>query len=100
MADQLLVDLPLLSDAQAVWDLDHADAVDEGLVVAVALEVLPLSLVRVGEHDALEGQGADILAADIVALLGCRDQRMQHLDRRLEHLDEFEETLGAAVETA
>ena len=46
------------------------------------------------------GNGADILGADVVALLRRRQQRMQHLDRRLEHFDEFEDALVGAVQAA
>ena len=66
----------------------------------LALEALPFGLVRVREDDAGERDGADILGADVVAFLGRRQQRMQHLDRRLEHLDEFENALVGAVEAA
>ena len=52
------------------------------------------------ENDAGEGNRADILGADVVAFLGRRQQRVQHLDRRLEHLDEFENALVGAVEAA
>ncbi len=98
--EQLLVDLALLDDAQAVRHLDDADAVDERLVVLVVLEGLPLRLVRVGEDDALIGNAADILGAAIIALLRRRQQRVEHLDRRLEHLDELEDALRRPVEPA
>jgi hypothetical protein len=45
--------------------------------VAVVLEDLPLRLVRVREDDALERNGRDRLGADVVALLGRREQRVQ-----------------------
>ena len=98
--DQLLVDLLLFGHPQAVRHLDDVDAVDEGFVVAVVLEALPLRLVRVGHDDALERDGADILGADVVAFLRRGQQRVQHLDRRLEHLDEFEDALVGAVQAA
>ena len=98
--DQLLVDLLLFGDAQAVRHLDDADTVDEGFVVLVGLEALPLGFVRVRKNDAGEGDRADILGADIVAFLRRREQRVQHLDRRLEHLDEFEHALVGAIEAA
>src|SRR5262249_48940471 len=47
-----------------------------------------------------ERYGADVLGADVVAFLGRRQQRMQHLDRRLEHLDELENALVGAIEAA
>ena len=50
--DQLLVDLLLFGDPQAVRHLDDVDAVDEGFVVLVVLEGLPLRLVGVGQDDA------------------------------------------------
>ena len=99
-ADQLVVDLRFLGDAQHVGHLDHVDAVDEGLVVLVVLERAPLGLVRVRHHDAGEGDRADVFRADVVAFLRRRQQRVQHLDRRLEHLDEFEHALVGAVEAA
>ena len=98
--DQLLVDLLLLGDTQAVRHLDDADAVDEGLVVLVGLEARPLRFVGVREDDAGERDRADVLGADVVAFLRRRQQRMQHLDRRLEHFDELEHALIGAVETA
>ena len=99
-ADQLLVDLLLLRDPQAVGHLDHVDAVDERLVVLVGAEGLPFRFVGVGQDDARERDGADILRADIVALLRGREQGVEHLDRRLEHLDEFEDALVRPVEAA
>ncbi len=98
--DQLLVDLLLFRDPQAIRNLDDADTVDEGLVVLVGLEALPLGLVRMRQHDAGEGDRADVLGADVVAFLRRRQKRMQHLDRRLEHLDEFEDALVGAVQAA
>ena len=52
------------------------------------------------EDHAVIGDRADVLGADIVALLCRRQQRMEHLDRRLEHLDEFKDALVGAVEAA
>ena len=48
--------------------------------------------------DAGEREGADVLGAHVVALLGRGEQRVQHLDRRLEHLDELEHALVRPVE--
>ena len=98
--EQLLVDLLLLRDAQAVRHLDHADAIEERLVGAVGAEALPLAFVRVRDDDALVRHRADVLGADVRAILRRRQQRMQHLQRRLEHLDELEQTLRRAVEAA
>jgi hypothetical protein len=98
--DQLLVDLLLFGNAQTIGHLDDADAVDEGFVVLVGLEALPLGFVGVGEDHAGERYRADILGADIVAFLRRCEQRMQHLDRRLEHFDEFKHALIGAVEAA
>ncbi len=98
--EQLGVDHRLLGHPQAVRHLDDADSVEECLVVLVVLELLPLELVGMGEHDALERQRAQVLGAGIVAFLGRRQKRMEHLDRRLEHLDEFQEPLGRSVEAA
>ena len=101
LADQqLFVDLLLLADAQAIRHRHHADAIEEGLVVLVGTEALPLALVGVGDDHALVGHRADVLGADVGAVLGRRQQRVQHLDRRLEHLDELEHALGRAVEAA
>src|SRR5208337_870793 len=98
--EEFCIDHRLLSDAEAIGHLDHANAVEERLVVLVVLELLPLGLVRVGEHDALERQRAEVLGAGVVPFLGRGQKRMQHLDRRLEHLDEFQEPLGRSVEAA
>src|SRR5271166_670389 len=98
--NQLLVDLLLLLHAQAVRHLDYIDAVDEGFVVSIVLEALPLRLVGVGHDHARERDRADVLGADVVAFLGRGQQRVQHLDRRLEHLDELEDALVCAVEAA
>ena len=92
--------LLLLGHPQAVGHLDDVDAVDEGFVVLVGLEGLPLGLVRVGQDHARERDRADVLGADIVALLRRGEQGVQHLDRRLEHLDEFEDALVRPVEAA
>jgi hypothetical protein len=69
LLDQLLIDLFLLGDPQAVRDLDDTDAVDERLVFLAGLEALPFRLVRVRQDDAAEGNRADIFGADVVALL-------------------------------
>ncbi len=87
-------------DAQHVRDLDHVDAVDEGFVVLVVLERLPLGFVRVRHDDAGVRDSADILGADVIPFLRRGQQRVQHLDRRFEHLDEFEHALVGAVQTA
>ena len=99
-SDQFIVDLALLGDPQAVRHLDDADPVEESLVRTVGAEALPFTFVGVGDDDALIGHGADVLCADIGAILGRRQQRMQHLQRRLEHFDEFEEPLRRAIETS
>ena len=90
---QLVVDFLLLGHAQAVRHLDHADTVEEGFVGAVRTEALPLALVGVRDDDALVRHGADVLGADVGAVLRRREERVQHLQRRLEHLDELEEAL-------
>ncbi len=97
---QLLVDFPLFRGAQAIGDIDDTDAVNHGLVVLVVAEGLPFRLVGVGQHHALIGDGPDAFGADIVALLGGGQQRVQDLERRLEHLDKFQEALGRQVEAA
>ena len=100
VADELLVDLDLFGDAQAVRHLDDVDAVEEGLVVLVVAEGLPLALVAVRQHDAVEGDGAEAFGALVVAFLRGGEQRVQHLDRRLEHLDELEQALVGQAQAA
>jgi hypothetical protein len=100
VGDQLLVDLDFLGDAQAVRHLDDVDAVEEGLVVLVVLEGLPLALVRVGHHDAVERDRAEAFRALEVAFLGGGQQRVQHLDRRLEHFHEFQQALVGQAQAA
>src|ERR1041385_4762667 len=97
---QLLVNLRLFRHAQAVRHGHDADAVEECLVVAVALEHRPLRLVRVREDDAIIRNRTERFGADIVAFLRRGQQRMQNLDRRLEHLDEFEKTLIRPAEAS
>ncbi len=97
---KLVVDLDLVGDAQAVRDLDDVDTVDEGLVVLVVAEAVPLRFVGVGEDDAAVGQPAQALGAVVVALLGGGQQRVQDLDRRLEHLDEFHQALVGPAQRA
>jgi hypothetical protein len=53
-----------------------------------------------GDDEALIGHGADVLGADVGAVLRGGEQRVQHLERRLEHLDEFQHALRRAVEAA
>jgi hypothetical protein len=98
--EQLLVDLDLFADAQAVRHLDDVDAVEEGLVVLVVAEGLPLAFVAVRQHHAVEGDGAEALGALEVAFLGGRQQRVQHLDRRLEHLHELQQALVGQAQAA
>src|SRR3546814_8671940 len=47
-----------------------------------------------------EGNSANILRTDIVALLRRGQQRVEHLDRRLEHFDEFKKPLVRTIESA
>ena len=98
--EQLGVDHRLFRHPEAIGHLDDADAVEEGFVVLVVLELLPFRLVGMGEHDPLVGKGADVLGAGVVPLLRRGEKRMQDLDRRLEHLDEFEQPLRGAVQAA
>ncbi|CAM5509809.1 hypothetical protein SSTU70S_02974 [Stutzerimonas stutzeri] len=95
---QLVVDLHLIGHAQAVRHLDDVDAVDEGLVVLVVAEGVPFRFVGVGQQDAVERNRAQPLGTVVVAFLGGRQQRMQHLDRRLEHFDEFHQALVRAAQ--
>ena len=53
-----------------------------------------------GDQDAAERDGADVLRAQVVALLRCRQQGVEHLDGRLEHLHELEDALVGAVQAA
>ncbi len=100
VGQQLVVDLDLIRDAQAVRHLDDVDAVDEGLVVLVVAEAVPLRLVGVGQQDAAVGNRAQALGAVVVALLSRGQQRVQDLDRRLEHLDEFHKALVGPAQRA
>ncbi|MNF56193.1 hypothetical protein D3C84_376750 [compost metagenome] len=97
---QLVVDLDLVGDPQAVGDLDDVDTVDEGFVVLVVTEAVPFRFVGVGEDDAAERQPPQALGAVVVAFLGRGQQRVQHLDRRLEHLDEFHQALVGPAQCA
>ena len=72
VAQQLLVDLHLLGHPQAVGHLDDEHPIQEGLVVLIVAEGLPLRLIGVGQDDALEGQGGEPLGAVVIALLGSR----------------------------
>src|SRR3546814_11963573 len=62
--------------------------------------MLPVGLVGVRHDYPGEGNSANILRTDIVALLRRGQQRVEHLDRRLEHFDEFEKTLVRTIESA
>src|SRR5215831_6421252 len=66
---QLLVYSPLFGSTQAIWHLDDGNSVDEGFVVPVVLEGLPLGLVRMRENDSLIGDASDVLGADVIAFL-------------------------------
>ncbi len=98
MLEQLLVDVDLFGDPQAVGHLDDVDPVEEGLVVAIVAERLPLALVGVGQHDAIEGNRAHALGGVVVAFLSGSQQRVQHLDRCLEHLDELHQALVGSTQ--
>ncbi len=100
VAQQLVVDLLLLGDSQAIRHLDDEHAVDKGFVVLVVAEGLPLGFVGVRQHDAVERNRAHVLGAVVVALLGGGEQRMQHLDRRLEHFHELEQALVGPAQAA
>jgi hypothetical protein len=100
VAQELLVDLDLFADAQAVGHLDDVDAVEEGFVVLVVAEGLPLAFVAVRQHDAVKGNRAKAFGALEVAFLRGRQQRVQHLDRRLEHLHEFQQPLVGQAQAA
>ena len=52
------------------------------------------------QDDAVKRNARQSLRAVVVALLGCGQERMQHLDRCLEHLDEFHQAAVAAAQTA
>src|SRR5690554_7152327 len=56
--------------------LDDVDTVDEGLVVLVVAEVVPLGLVGVGEDDAVERNRAEPLGTVVVALLRSEERRV------------------------
>src|SRR3546814_9150404 len=62
--------------------------------------MLPVGLVGVRHDYPGEGNSANMLRTDIVALLRRGQQRVEHLDRRLEHFDEFKKTLVRKIESA
>ncbi|OMP13912.1 hypothetical protein COLO4_00647 [Corchorus olitorius] len=90
---ELVVDLDLVADPQAVRHLDDVDPVDERLVVLVVAEAVPLRFVGVGQQDTGVGDRAQAFGTVVVAFLGGGKQRVQDLDRGLEHLDEFHQAL-------
>nr|GEU28494.1 hypothetical protein [Tanacetum cinerariifolium] len=100
VGQQLVVNLDLVVDAQAVRHLDDVDPVQERFVVAVVTEGFPFRFVRVGQDDAVERNGAKALGPLVIAFLRGSEQRMQHLDRRLEHFDEFHQALVGQAQPA
>jgi len=68
--------------------------------VLVVAEALPLRFIGVGKNNALERDGGESFGALVVALLGCRQQWVQHLDGRLEHLDKFQQPLVGLAQPA
>ena len=95
---EFLIDLDFITDAQAIGHLDDVDAVNEGFVVLVVAEGVPLGLVGVCQDHAVEGYSPQPLGAVVVALLGRGEQRVQYLDRCLEHLDKFHQPLVGAAQ--
>src|SRR5262245_11417925 len=100
VADDLLVDLHLLGEAQVVGDLHDDDAIEDGLVRVVGLELLPLGLVRVGDdagvdvdHAVTAGRGNDLL-------LRRGDHGVEVLGLVLEDLDELDDAAVADVQRA
>ncbi|MNS79126.1 hypothetical protein D3C72_1127690 [compost metagenome] len=53
-----------------------------------------------GQHDAVEGNGAEAFGALEVAFLRGREQRVQHLDGGLEHFHELEQALVREAQAA
>src|SRR4030095_5548151 len=96
VTDDLLVDLHLLRQPEVVRHLDHHDAVEDGLVGVVGLELLPLRLVRVRHdarvdiHHAMAARRGDDL------LLRGRDHRVQV--RGLVLKDRYELDLAAIAD--
>jgi len=84
----------------AIRHLDDVDAVEKRLVVLVVAKRLPLALVAVGQHHAVERDGAKAFRALVVAFLRGREQRVQHLDGRLEHFHKFEQALVGQAQAA
>src|SRR5690606_40839335 len=97
---KLVADLLFFRHTQAIGNLYHQAAVEEGFIVLVILELQPFGLVGVRYDDALIREGAGVFRAVVVALLGGCQQRVQDLDGSLEHLDKLEHALGRAVEAA
>src|SRR3546814_17208269 len=97
-AQQLLVNLPFLRGTEAIGNLDDIDAVNEGVVVLVVIEILPFGLVGVRHDDPGEGNSANILRTEIVALMRRGQQRVEHLDRRREHSDDYKKLQVRTIE--
>ncbi len=97
---QLVVDLDFVTDPQAVRHFDDVDPVDEGFVVLVIAEGMPLRFVGVGQQDPGERNRAEAFGTVVVALLGGGQQWVQHLDGCLEHFDEFHQALVGPAQGA
>ncbi|MNN10819.1 hypothetical protein D3C81_1237540 [compost metagenome] len=97
---QLVVDLDLIADPQAVRHFDDVDPVNERLVVLVVAKAVPFRFVGVGQQDPGVGDRTEAFGAVVVTFLGGRQQRVQDLDRRLEHLDEFHQALVGPAQRA
>ena len=97
---QLVVDLDLIADAQAVRHLHDVDPVDERFVILVVAEGMPLRFVGVRQQDTGIGNGPKAFGTVVVAFLGGSEQGVQDLDRRLEHFDEFHQALVGPTQRA
>ncbi|MNF28014.1 hypothetical protein D3C84_86820 [compost metagenome] len=97
---QLVVDLHFVTDPQAVRHFDDVDPVDEGFVVLVVAEGVPLRFVGVRQQDPGERNRAEAFGTVVVAFLGGGQQWVQHLDRCLEHFDEFHQALVGPAQGA
>ena len=98
--EKLLVDLHLLGEAEIVGHLDDDDAVEDGLVGVVGLELLPLGLVAVGDDDRVDVDRAVAARRRHELLLRRGDHGVEILGLVLEDLDELDHAAVADVEGA
>ena len=100
MFEQLLVDVNLFTDTDAVRHFDNVYPVNKGFVGFVVAERLPLRLVGVSQQNAFVRNGTKTFSTVVVTFLGSGQQWVQHFDGRLEHLDEFHDALVGPAQRA